>query len=253
MPAGTCEAICTAPDSRHLGTSTAGRAYSPNSSSRTAATPSSSWEGACRSASARTLGCALAMAYDVPGPLQHREVVGHVPEGDHLVRGHAQLLAEQRQRARLGDAGAADLHQRAHRGPGRGDQVPDQRLGLRPELLGVALLVPGEQLDRVVGEDRLERRRPASRAAARGGAGTPAPCRSRWCSPPRTPCRASPRAAGRRPAGPRPAGSAGRCAPRGPRRRRRCRRWSRPPARGRRRAPRAAPSSAPGGRSRTRR
>ena len=104
-----------------------------------------------------TLGCALAMAYDVPAQASIGQVVGHVPEGDHLLGGDAELLAEQGQRARLGDVGGADLDQGAGRGPGRGDQVADEPLDLGPELLRVELLVPGEQLDGRVVEDLVER------------------------------------------------------------------------------------------------
>ena len=86
----------------------------PKTFSRYAATPSS--RGSPRSPRRRspaTAGCALAMATAAPGPGQHRHVVGHVTEGDHVGRGRSRALAVPGQPGGLGDPGGGDLHQPA--------------------------------------------------------------------------------------------------------------------------------------------
>src|SRR5699024_3923200 len=45
----------------------------------------------------------------VPGPRQHLDVIGHIPERHHLRPGHAEVLAQVRQRLRLRDPGRGEL------------------------------------------------------------------------------------------------------------------------------------------------
>ena len=50
------------------------------------------------------VGCASAIGVRRAGPREHRQVVGHVAEGDHVRGVDAEVGAEQRQRGGLGDA-----------------------------------------------------------------------------------------------------------------------------------------------------
>jgi hypothetical protein len=52
---------------------------------------------------------------------------------------------------------AAHLHQRPLRGPGGGDEAAHGGLDLAPERLGIEVLVAGEELDRAVVDDLLQR------------------------------------------------------------------------------------------------
>ena len=218
----------------------------PNTRSSTVATPSSSLWGAVWSASSMTDGVRVGHGVRRPGPLEQGQVVGHVPEGDHVV-------GARRRARRPGVASvvalvtpAALISTRVPTEDQVGDDpLADDLLDAAPVVLRAELLVAGQQLDhRVVGDllqragrdvgrrVDLEPRHEVVLAGEAGGLleGERRP-RDRACgSPPR-------RRGGRRP------GWCGPCGPRAGRRRTRCRRCCRSPGRGRRPPPTASPSS----------
>ena len=108
------------------------------------------------------------------------DVVGHVPEGDHLGRRDAELGAHQRQRGGLGDAGGADLQQRGRRRPGDHRPVAHGLPRPRPRTpAGASSSCRASSLSAGSVEELLDRGPPAARRARRAAPGTPARARSR--------------------------------------------------------------------------
>ncbi len=138
------------------------------------ATPSSSLLGATWSTAASTLGCALAMAYDVPAHASIGRSLGMSPKATTSAGSTPSRSARPAPASvALVTPGGADLEQRAGRGPRDRHPVADRRLGRVPVVVRRELLVPGEQLDHGTVDQLLERRPPG----AVGGTG----CRS-WNS-----------------------------------------------------------------------
>ena len=140
---------------------------SSNSSLSTTATPSSSLAGATWSATSSTSRARWPWRTTCRPTLEHRQVVGHVAEGDHLVGADAELGAEQGQGRGLGDAGGADLDAaRQLEVQVVVDQVPDDapRRGAQNSS-GASSSCTGQHLDR---RRRARRRGARPRAARRG-------------------------------------------------------------------------------------
>ena len=124
-----------------------------SSRSRYTATPSSSLRRVTSSAAARSVGVRVGHRHPRPaGPLEHRQVVGHVTEDQHVGRVDPEGLRHHGQPGRLVHAGRADLDE-AEPGLGeRGDLRRDDPAGHRQQLVHVVVGGPGERLDHVAGE-----------------------------------------------------------------------------------------------------